>query len=220
MVLHLPWQCLLYRLCSLRVTHHSSKLNLIGPKLQLSVYKQHLCLCLSLSHLLYSFFPLCPYESSLPLSVSLSLSLLFFACYILVAIFVTAIQTQENPLNVQPNSWKMRIQLLYTRKSQCSQTVKCSYAKMSLNVSYLYFCTGQLCTGCNRKHSSFAFLSTEVKGRKGFAGGYMTIFIAHSSAISLYLDVVMVTFKCLFGRNVNRMEHEWSMMTLTVILYR
>lgn len=105
------------------------------------------------------------------------------------------------------------------RKSQCSQTVKCSYAKMSLNVSHLYFCTGQLCTDCNRKHSSFAFLSTELKGKKGFAGGYMAIFIAHSSAIPLYVDVVM-TFKCLFGRNVYSMEHEWSMMTLTVILYR
>ncbi len=42
-------------------------------------------------------------------------------------------------------------------------TVKCSYAKISSSVSHLYFCTGELCTGCNRKHSSFAFLSTELK---------------------------------------------------------
>ncbi len=36
----------------------------------------------------------------------------------------------------------------------------------------------------------------------------MAIFISRSSAIPLYLDVVMVTFKCLFGRNVYSMEHD------------
>ncbi len=46
------------------------------------------------------------------------------------------------------------------------------------------------------------------KEKKGFAGGQMAIFISHSSAIPLYLDVVMVTFKCLFGRYVYSMEHD------------
>lgn len=36
----------------------------------------------------------------------------------------------------------------------------------------------------------------------------MAIFISHSSAIPLYLDVVIVTFKCLFGRSVYSMEHD------------
>lgn len=36
----------------------------------------------------------------------------------------------------------------------------------------------------------------------------MAIFISHSSAIPLYLDVVMVTFKCLFGRYVYSTEHD------------
>lgn len=36
----------------------------------------------------------------------------------------------------------------------------------------------------------------------------MAISISHSSAIPLYLDVVTVTFKCLFGRNVHSMEHD------------
>lgn len=43
----------------------------------------------------------------------------------------------------------------------------------------------------------------------------MAIFISHSSAIPLYLDVVTVTFKCLA-----EMYIVWSMMTVTVILYR
>lgn len=36
----------------------------------------------------------------------------------------------------------------------------------------------------------------------------MAIFISHSSAIPLYLDVVLVTLKCSFGRSVYSMKHD------------
>lgn len=171
MVLYLPrQQPLQWRLCSSCVTHHNSKSNLIGPKLQLalSLCIPAVCQFLPLSFPLLSL-PLCLSQSLLPLSVSLciSLSVCFFFHYIWVTLLVTAIQTQEekNPLNVQPNSWKMRKRLLYTWKLQ---TVKCSYAKMSSNVSHLYCCTEEICTDCNRKHSSYAF-HVELKGeKKGF----------------------------------------------------
>lgn len=82
---------------------------------------------------------------------------------------------------------------------------------MSSSVSHLYFCTGELCTGCNRKHSSYAFHSTELKDEKKtrlLQAVKWLFFISHSSAIPLYLDVVIVTFKCLFGRSVYSMEHD------------
>lgn len=170
MVLYSPrQQPLQWRLCSSCVTRHSSKSNLIGPKQQLSLsVQQYPCSCLPLS-LLSSSHSVSIDLFYLSLSHS-SLSLLCLLSLDLSGPFRHSNSNSgkiKNPLNVQPNSWKMRKQLLYTRKLRwCSETVKCSYAKMSSSVSHLYSCTGELCTGCNRKHSSYAFHSTELKREK------------------------------------------------------
>lgn len=102
-----------WRLCSSCVTHHNSKSNLIGPKQQLS-----LSLCVPTVSLFLPFsFPLL-FFPTLSLSISSTsfclfylflyfshslccfffIIIIFLSRYISVALFVTAIQTQEKKI--------------------------------------------------------------------------------------------------------------------------
>ena len=99
----------------------SSDLN--SSSLCLSVYRQYLCSCLFSFHICSSFFSHSVSINLLYLFLSFSLSV----CGSCLAISQWPFSSQQfklrkkkNPLNVQPNSWKMRIQLLYTRKLRCS----------------------------------------------------------------------------------------------------